>query len=379
MLRTKRLDDDGVLALKAKRTRHAYPDPELRGHYIRVTPTGLKSFWVVARDPSGKQHWRPIGSPPMSIVEARKRAANTINSLRAATPNSFESISAQWRKLHCEARKLRSLKEIDRHLRRMNEAWGRRDFASIGRGDIATLLDSIELNNGARQATYVLQVFSSMANWYAARNDHYRSPVVKGMRRGAVVKRDRVLNDDELRAVWKEAEAAGTYGALIRFALLTGQREDKVVSMRWADIDGSTWTVATAEREKGNAGVLDLPAAAVAIVEAQPRVSDYVFPGEKSLRKFTNWTNKKARLDAKVKIAPWRLHDLRRTAKSLMARAGIRPNISERVLGHAIDGVEGIYDRHDYRAEKAHALKALAALVETIVNPPSDNVVAMHG
>ena len=52
----------------------------------------------------------------------------------------------------------------------------------------------------------------------------------------------------------------------------------------------------------------------------------------------------------------------------------VRPDISERVLGHAMTGVEGIYDRHSYRDEKAHALRALAGLVETIVNPPADNV-----
>ena len=67
-----------------------------------------------------------------------------------------------------------------------------------------------------------------------------------------------------------------------------------------------------------------------------------------------------------MKIAPWTIHDLRRTAKSLMQRAGVLPHISERVLGHAIQGVEGTYDRHSYVTEKAHALKALASLIENI-------------
>lgn len=71
----------------------------------------------------------------------------------------------------------------------------------------------------------------------------------------------------------------------------------------------------------------------------------------------------------------WVLHDLRRTAKSLMARAGVRPDISERVLGHVIGGVEGVYDRHTYRDEKADALKRLAALIDSIVNPPAANVI----
>lgn len=71
----------------------------------------------------------------------------------------------------------------------------------------------------------------------------------------------------------------------------------------------------------------------------------------------------------------WKLHDLRRTARSLMSRAGVRPDIGERCLGHAVGGVEGIYDRHHYRDEMADALRRLAALIERIVNPPAGNVV----
>jgi integrase len=65
----------------------------------------------------------------------------------------------------------------------------------------------------------------------------------------------------------------------------------------------------------------------------------------------------------------WQLHDLRRTARSLMSRAGVTPHTAERVLGHTIKGVEGIYDRHKYMNETAHALEALAAQIERIVNP----------
>ena len=74
----------------------------------------------------------------------------------------------------------------------------------------------------------------------------------------------------------------------------------------------------------------------------------------------------------------WTLHDLRRTARSLMSRAGVRPDIAERVLGHAIKGVEGVYDRHSYREEKAHALKALANLIENILRPPGKKVVSIR-
>ena len=76
---------------------------------------------------------------------------------------------------------------------------------------------------------------------------------------------------------------------------------------------------------------------------------------------------------------PWVIHDLRRTARSLMSQAGVRPDIAERVLGHAIAGVEGVYDRHHYNDEKSDALNRLAALMERIINPPADNVVALRG
>ena len=90
------------------------------------------------------------------------------------------------------------------------------------------------------------------------------------------------------------------------------------------------------------------------------------------------WSKSKRKFDAKLEgVKPWVLHDLRRTARSLMSRAQVRPDIAERVLGHVIKGVEGVYDRHSYAEEKAHALKALAGLIERIVNPPAKNVVSL--
>jgi integrase len=74
----------------------------------------------------------------------------------------------------------------------------------------------------------------------------------------------------------------------------------------------------------------------------------------------------------------WTLHDLRRTARSLMSRASVPSDHAERCLGHVLPGIRGTYDRHEYLAEKRHAFAALAALVERIVNPPTANVVALR-
>ena len=79
-------------------------------------------------------------------------------------------------------------------------------------------------------------------------------------------------------------------------------------------------------------------------------------------------------------VSGWRLHDLRRTARTLMSRAGVPTDIAKRCLGHVIGGVRGVYDRHQYVEEMRHAFEALvAAQIERIVNPPGDNVVVLTG
>jgi integrase len=183
--------------------------------------------------------------------------------------------------------------------------------------------------------------------------------------------------------VWKQAESNGTYGALIRLALLTAQRQDKLASMKWADVSDGVWTIATQEREKGNAGTLVLPQEAVAIIEAQPRSdSPYVFPatGTRLGRGYVSgWSQMKRKFDRKVKTADaWTFHDLRRSARSLMSRAGVRSDIAERVMGHAIAGVEGVYDRHSYMPERGEALQRLAAMLISIVTPPPPNVTRLR-
>jgi integrase len=139
------------------------------------------------------------------------------------------------------------------------------------------------------------------------------------------------------------------------------------------------WSIVSEEREKGNAGKLHLPKLAQDIIAQQPRIhgNPFIFPA-RGVRSFSSWGWWKAELDKTLPgMKPWRIHDLRRTARSLMSRADVRPDIAERVMGHAIAGIEGIYDRFEYFAEKGDALNRLAALIQSIVNPPTGNVVPM--
>ena len=149
--------------------------------------------------------------------------------------------------------------------------------------------------------------------------------------------------------------------------------------MKWADvtIDG-TWDISTEDREKGNGGSLALPEVAVDIIRAQRRIggNPYVFAGRGDGH-YQGFSPAKRLLDAKVPIAPWTVHDLRRTSRSLMARAGVPSASAERVMGHVLQGVEGVYDRHSYEQEKADALDKLAGLIALILDPPGENVVTL--
>jgi integrase len=383
------LTEKSIAALKvAKRT--TIPDPKLAGHYVRVTPGGAKTFVAVARDPRGRQVWHTIGSTELyKLDDARELAREAIKAIKLGTdragPQSFQAVADEWVKRHVNAKGLITARDRVRYLtNHILPTWGGRDFASIRRSDVARLLDDIEDNAGPTSADAALGVIRSICNWYATRNDDYSSPIVKGMRRTNPKERarSRILNDDELRAVWRQAEANGTFGVLVRLLLLTGQRRDTVASMRWEDIDGDTWSIPNGNRrKKGTGGELVLPQAALAIITSQPRFESipYVLAGRYRGAHFSNYGNAKATFDAKLPPMPqWGLHDLRRTAKSLMARAGVRPDVSERVLGHAMGGVEGIYDRHSYREEKAHALKALAGLIENILRPAAAKVVSIR-
>src|SRR5262245_45683846 len=286
----KSLTDKGVSALKPRAARYAFPDPELRGHYVRVQPSGVKSFVAVTVDPNRKQIWTTIGPcDAMSIEQAREQARSMLQRVRAGLPaiepraESFGSVTENWCKRHVEANALRSAREIRRLLAaHVLPSWRDREFVSIRRSDVAILLDEVEDGHSARQADAVLSIIRAVMNWAATRNDSYTPPVVKGMhRRNTQRGRARVLDDDEIRQVWKAAEANGTFGAIVRMALLTAQRSRKVASMRWDEIEDGVWTVPAGPREKGTGGTLVLPKLAREIIARQVRLASnpHVFAG----------------------------------------------------------------------------------------------------
>jgi integrase len=382
--RRKTLTDKMVASLPRKKKRYVLADPELRGMYVRVPPQGPAVFAVVARNTHGKQIWATLGTADVfdKIEQAREQAREAIRRIKAGLtpfapppvpPDSFAAVAEGWLKRHVEAKGLRTGDELQRVLEKYAlPHWRDRVFVDLRRSDVARLLDAIEDAHGHWVADSVLSVLRSLSSWYASRNDDYTPPFTRNMRRtpAQARKRSRMLSDDELRAVWRAAETAGTFGAFVMLLLLTAQRREKVVAMKWSDVaDDGTWTIATAAREKGNAAVLRLPPAALQIIAQQPRLAGnpYVFAGRGN-GAISGFSWRLEAFKASCGVSGFHLHDLRRTARSLMAKAGVSSEHAERVLGHAIGGVEGVYDVHRYDAEKADALQRLARLIERIVD-----------
>jgi integrase len=158
---------------------------------------------------------------------------------------------------------------------------------------------------------------------------------------------------------------------------LTAARRTEAVAATWAEIDGSDWVLPAARNRTKIELVRPLSGAAQAVLAQVPHIAGgrftFSITGKNPLG---NLSRHKRQFDEQSGVTGWTLHDLRRTARSLMSRAGVSSDHAERCLGHVIGGIRGIYDRHAFHHEKAQAYEALAAQIEHIVNP-RDNVTAL--
>jgi integrase len=371
--------------------------PAPRGFGVRVTSYGGKAF-VLNYRLRGREYRFTIGQYPdwsalRAVREARdlrQRVDRGENPLEdrapPPAPAAIKTVAEVLddfvkRYLNAATGPLRTAESVESVLRRLvKPAIGEVGIYELRRSQIVEMLDKIEDENGPVQADRTLAYIRKAFNWYATRNDDFTPPIIPGMARvrAAERARERVLSDDEIRLIWPQL--TGTFGTLVKVLLLTGQRRAEVAHMHRSEIDkDGVWVIPAARYKTKRPHVLPLPAAVLAVLADQP--AGLIFPSSVGTA-FTGYAKPKIQLDKAVATANggeplpnWTLHDLRRTAKTLMARAGVRPDISERVLGHVIGGVEGTYDRHSYLDEKRDALEKLAASVERILNPAPANVV----
>ena len=377
---------------EAGKERSVYWDEDLPGFGLMVTESGHRSWVVQYRVHHASR--RVTINGVLSLHEARKEAKHLLGQVakggdpvldrRKAAESSKTSLKAvAERYLQREGDKLRTTTLRRSNLERLvYPKFGAWQIDDIRRSDINHLLDDIEDKSGAAMADQVLALLRRIFNWHAIRDDHFRSPIVPGMsrRKNEEHERDRVLSDDELRSVWLTAEKYPVpWGQFIRFLLLTAARRTEVAGMTWTEISGDRWTIPAARYKTDTEVTLPLSPAAKKVLSEVPQIQgcEYVFTTN-AHAPISGFSVFKLKFDIACGVGNWRLHDLRRTARSLLSRAGVNPDVAERCLGHVIGGIRGVYDRHRYEAEMLHAFEALAAQIDRIVNPPAgDNVVAL--
>jgi integrase len=322
--------------------------------------------------------WTADGKDPQAEkIEARAKAADTLG-----------RVADDYLKHAKKKQKPRSYAETERHLLTNWKPLNSVSVFHLRRRQVAARLAEIETERGRVTAARARAALSAMFNWAIREGfDIAANPVLGTNRPPEPKSRERVLADRELAEIWRGCRD-DDYGRIIKLLMLTGQRRNEVGGMRSTEIDGDTWTIPGTRTKNHREHVLPLPDFALALIDASPRRTncDYVFgdgprcKGDDH-RGFSGWSKAKAALDERIvgmrrktTKLDWRLHDLRRTAATVMAdRLGVLPHIVEVILNHLGGhraGVAGIYNRAKYEAEVRRALQAWAEHVETITSAP---------
>jgi integrase len=372
--------------------RTVYWDAQMPGFGLVVTAGGHRGFVVQYR--AARRSRRLTMKRVLTLADARKEAHAVLGAVAkggdplaerrktdATAANTLYSIAEEY--LGREAKRLRSIEQRRAILERLvYPKFGARQIDSIRRSEIVRLLDKIEDESGPVMADQTLAVLRRLLTWHAGRSDDFRSPVVRGMTRTSPKERarQRKLTDDELRAIWRAADSSRSpFGKMVQYILLTATRRNEAARMRREEVSDADWLIPSSRHKSKRDFLLPLSSSAIAVLNRVPvidRRGDYVFTTD-GVRPLSGFSKFKREFDKTCGVIGWTLHDLRRTARSLMSRAGIDPDHAERALAHALPGIRGTYDVHEYYEEKKRAFGALAAQIERILNP-LQNVVSLH-
>jgi len=379
-------------------------DTAIGGFVARRLKSGRVSYGFRHFDKAtGKQPWIGLGlHGDITPEQARRRALKVAGQIKDGDkPVSAAAQATQRREAwgytvdqmlddfvarHVRD-KLRSADEIERVFKvYVRPKLGTKSVHDLKRLDIIELLDGIEDGGAPVMADRVLAHFRKALRWYATRDETFAVPIVPGMARTKPTERarKRVLDDQEIRDLYAALDGLGDsvpkcFPKFVRALLLTAQRLRMVSNMPWGEIDGGEWTVPEARHKGKGKGDHFVPLTDEVLALIGDKGKGFVFSSDGGKTPFSGFSKAKAALDAKLvgirkaagrkPMQPWVFHDLRRTARSLMSRAGVPSDHAEQVLAHVIGGVRGVYDRHEYAAEKRDALEKLAALVERILQP----------
>ena len=367
---------------KLKKRLKKYEISDGKGLSIRVKPTGDKS-WFFRYMFEGVPRMMTLGAfPGVSLAEARKRhgeamlkvqqgidpgvAAKEERAKRKGAPNFQNLLGEFW---EMDLGKTPSGNERKRLVEKdALPSWAKRKVSSITRRDAVLLLDKVR-KRAPITANRLQGVLIRMFNFASERGIINFSPLA-GLRRGKEKSRSRVLTDDEIKNLWSSLDLERTDFDIYRLGklalkaiLLTAQRPGEVAGMTWEQIDGDVW-ISPADkrknREENRVPILPMMADIIEGARVYSSDSKYVFRSSHNEERpltvgaLANAIRRhSAEMGIDERFTP---HDLRRTLRTRLAELGVSDIVAERVLGHKLQGVLGIYNRHSYDAEKRQAL-----------------------
>jgi integrase len=342
-----RLTKSAIDALPTPASELVYWDETLPGFGVKVTPAGRKVFIVLYRTSGAGSRLRkytigPYGRVTLHIarneaqrilaarIEGRDPASEKREARRRLVADRVDDLVEAFIKQHVSKR--RSCGEISRILKReIVNRWGPRSIHDIKKRDVIELVSEVVDRGAPVAANKILKVAKSFFGWCVGKGLLDRSPGEGIKPPTREVTRDRILSDEELARVIQAArQVGGSYGGIVELLVLTAQRREEVARMTWdeLDLEKQLWTLPGSRTKNGKPHLVHLSEPALALISERPRMGPYVFAsGQKPFGGFS--TSKRA-LDERAQLSGWRLHDLRRTAVSGMARLGVPPHVADK-------------------------------------------------
>ena len=397
-------------------------DAQIPGFGIRVTERSSDeckgAFVLVTRYPgSSNPAPRRIGDYPVtSLAEAREvarewrrdlakgidpqeKVAEAGREKQRLRANTFGAAFATFADDHLKT--LRTGAVVEAQVRKhVFPTLENRPMREIKRTEISALIKQLK-KNAPVGANRILAYVKKFFLW-AIENDLVDDSPAASIKRPTSEKdrgRDRVLADWEIRAFWAACGEMGAFGRAFRFMLATGQRRSEVGAATWNEIDRgeASWTLGKARTKAKRLHDVPLSALSLSIVHDCPKLGDFVFASGRTGNAhegrasgpvaLAGWSKAKERLDelmlkhakafadGEEEPEEWRLHDLRRTAATHMAKLGVDRLVISKILNHAEGGVTKTYDRHRYEAEKRAALDRWALRLQAVVDGKDDGKV----
>ena len=380
------------------------------GHKEAVRGFGVRrqrdqATYVLKYRVFGRQRFFTIGphGSPWTAEKARREAKRLLGlvadgkdpadtkvqaSLQAA--DTLRKVADQYLEVAKKKQRPRTHSEIARYLLTAWKPLHSLSVFKISRRHIAARVADIATEQGAVSAARARTALSTMYNWAIREGLDIPANPVHGTNRPEQPKsRERVLSYGELAEIW-QACGDDDYGRIVRLLILTAQRRDEIGGMRWQELDteAGQWFLPSARTKNHREHVLPLVRDALALLPHCRTGRDHIFgdgprrEGDQH-RGFSGWSKSKAALDARIlaarkmvdagakPLSHWTVHDLRRTAATVMAdQLGVLPHIVEAILNHVSGhraGVAGVYNRARYQAEMRQALERWGAYVSDIV------------